>query len=326
MDFFEKQKGARFTFELENGESLQLVYLLQANSLREKWLNEVRTYLKESNTYLNLKISNKNYLHLNQLTEKLNSIIKDINKEYEYEILPSLDGKNDISREKLNYLHEKFEEYGEFGAGDGSGRLYRGQNAHNLWLDLNEWIHITETAMETGEQDFPNYGALVTVYPPYPGRKLEERDKLFLTTEFSWGHLYLGYNTLGKDYMHAFQDNDVRVITNNQVKIQELYSSEVWLCFQQKPLFIKEIESEFYKWYETTEQEAQEKTPIENLNKIALGRYYLGHILINEDLQKFHPIEEDWYFNYHVQKRWNNEVFSQVKNVIGIELLDEPYN
>ena len=322
MNFFEKDKGVKFTFELENGEPLQLIYLLQANSLREKWLNEVKTYSNESGTYLNLKISNKNYLHLNQLTAKLNSIIEDINKEYKYQILIPLSGTEDVSREKLNDLHEKFEEYGEHSS-PYDGKLYNGENVHNLWLDLNEWIHITETAMETREDDFPNYGCLVTVYPPYPGRVLEERDKLFLTTEFLWGHLYLGYNTLGKDYMHVSQDDDVRVITNDQVKVQERYSSEVWLCFQQKTYFLKDIESEFYKWYETTEQDAQERIPLENLNKLALGRYYLGHILINEDLLKFHPIEEEWYFNPHVQKRWNNEVFSQIKSVTGIELLNE---
>lgn len=322
MNFFEKDKGVKFTFELENGQPIQLIYLLQPNSLREKWTNEVKTYLKEDNTYLNLKISNKNYSHLNQLTEKINSIVKDINDSYTEKLLIPLSGIGDVCREKLNDLHEKFEEYGEHSSPYG-GKLYRGENVHNLWLDLNEWIHITETAMETGEQDFPNYGALVTVYPPYPGRKLEERDKLFLTTEFSWGHLYLGYNTLGKDYMHVSQDDDVRVITNNQVKVQENYSSEVWLCFQRRTYFIKDIESEFYKWYETTEQEAQERIPLENLNKLALGRYYLGHIMINEDLLKFHPIEEDWYFNPDVQKRWNNEVFSQVKSVTGIELLNE---
>lgn len=322
MNFFEKDKGVKFTFELETGQSIELIYLLQPNSLREKWINEVTTYSKQDNTYLNLKISNKNHSHLNQLAEKINSIVADINNSYTDQLLIPLSGTDDVSREKLNNLHEKFEEYGEYSSPYG-GELYRGENVHNLWLDLNEWIHVTETAMETREQDFPNYGALVTVYPPYPGRKLEERDKLFLTTEFSWGHLYLGYNTLGKDYMHVSQDDDVRVIVNNQVKVQENYSSEVWLCFQQRTYFIKDIESEFYKWYETTEQEAQERIPLENLNKLALGRYYLGHIMINEDLLKFHPIEEDWYFNPDVQKRWNNEVFSQVKSVTGIELLNE---
>lgn len=325
MDFFEKDKIVKYTFELEDSQLLQLVYWLQPNSLREKWINEVKTYLKKDNTYLNLKISNKNYLHLHELAEKINSIVKKINLSYKHKILGPLEGTGDISREKLNKLHEAFEIYGEHSECIG-GKLYRGEETHNLWLDLNEWIHITETAMETGKDDFPNYSALVTVYPPYPGRKLEEKDKLFLSTEFSWGELYLGYNTLGKDYISAFLDNDVRVITNKQVKIQENYSSEVWLCFGQNSCSSKNLEMEFYKWYETIGQEAQELIPIEDLNKLALGRYYLGRILINEDLLKFHPIEKDWYTDEDLQKRWNNEVFSKIRNVKEIELLYEPNN
>ena len=316
MNFFEKDKGVRFTFELENGELLKLTYLLQPNSLREKWLNEVKTYRKQGNTTLNLKISNKNYLHLNQLTEKLNLIIDNINNSYDCKMLSSLNGIRDANRENLNYLHEKFEEYGA------DRTLYLNEEVHHLWLDLNEWIHITETAMETTEDVFPQYSALVTVYPPYPGRRLEEKDKLFLSTDFSWGHLYLGYNTLGKDYMSAYQDDDVRVITNKQVKVQERYSSEVWLCFQAKSYVQKLSELEFYKWYETVDQAAQELIPIENLNTLALGRYYLGHIIVNEDLLKFHSIEHDWYFNLELQKRWNNEVFSQVKSVVEMELYE----
>lgn len=319
MEFFEKDKHAKFIFELENGQSLQLTYYLQPNSLREKWLNEVKTYLNRDNASLNLKISNKNYLHLNQLTEKINSIVKDINNAYNFDILSFLNGTEDANREKLNNLHEKFEEYG------GDKKLYLGEDVHKLWLDLNEWIHVTEVAMGTRVKDFPQYSALVSVYPPYDGRRLEEKDKLFLTTDFSWGHLYLGYNTLGKDYMHACHDDDVRVITNNQVKVQERYSSEVWLCFQNKSYCQKLTELQFYKWYETIEQEAQEIMPIDNLNALALGRYFLGHIVVDDDLLRFHPIEEDWYFNTEIQKRWNNEVFSKIKSVIRIEI-DEQDN
>jgi len=320
MNFFGKDKLVRFTFELENGELLPLTYLLQPNSLREKWLNEVQTYLNEDGTYLNLKIANKNYSQLKQLTEELNSIVKKINYIYGYEIVVPLDGTGDVCREKLNNLHEKFEEYGEHSSYNG-GSLFRGQKAHDLWLDLNEWIHITEIAMETTEKDFPQYSALVTVYPPYPGRKLEEKDKLFLTTESLWGHLYLGYNTLGKDYMHAAQDNDVRVITNNQVKVQELYSSEVWLSFQGRSYFQKVTEMEFYQWYETLDQEAQEKIPIENLNTLALGRYYLGIIMIDDHFLNIHPVKKDWYIKEELQKKWNEQVFSQVKSVTKIELI-----
>lgn len=314
MDFFEITKGATFTFELENGDPLRLSYMLQPNSLREKWINEIKTHKSKNNSWLNLKISNKDRSHLNELTEKLNCIIGDLNRGYDFQILPTLNGVQNIERETLNHLHEIFEEYGA------NNLLYRGEVIHNLWLDLNEWIHITEVAMETTNDVFPQYSALVTVYPPYPGRKLEEKDKLFLSTDFSWGQLYLGYNTLGKDYLSVSQDDDVRVVTNNQVKVQEMYSSEVWLCFQGISNHQKLIEMEFYKWYETTIQEAQELIPIENLNTLGLGRYYLGNILINKDLLKFHPIEEDWYFNRNLQKKWNNEVFSKVVSVKNIQI------
>lgn len=321
MNFFEKNK-VRFTFELENDQPLQLEYQLQSNSLREKWINEVKSCLKKSNAYLNLKISNKNYLHLDELKEKINSIVKEINNAYEYEILVPLNRTKDINKTKLNNLHEKFEEYGEYGAGDGDGPWYRGQKVHDLWLNLNEWIHITETAMETKSHDFPNYSALVTVYPPYPGKNLEEKDKLFLTANFSWGHLYLGYNTLGKDYMHVSLDDDIRVITNNQIKVQNMYGSEAWLCFQQNTFFLNETESQFYSWYKTLNKEVQEMIPVEDLSKLALGRYYLGCIVINRDLTKFHPIEQDWYSNAELQKRWNNEVFSKIKKVTKIDFYE----
>jgi hypothetical protein len=59
------------------------------------------------------------------------------------------------------------------------------------------------------------------------------------------------------------------------------------------------------------------------LNTLALGRYYLGNISINQDLLRYHPIVEDWYFNKNLQKRWNNEVFSKIKNVTDMELWHE---
>lgn len=314
MNFFEKTKAVTYTFELGDKKPLRLTYLLQANSLREKWINEIKTHKNKNDSWINLKISNKDRSHLKELTEKLNFIINNLNSGYDFQILPTLSGIENIERETLNYLHEIFEEYGA------NPLLYRGEIIHNLWLDLNEWIHITEVAMETTDDSFPSYSAVVTIYPPYPGRKLEEKDKLFLSTEFSWGQLYLGYNTLGKDYMSAAQDDDVRVVTNKQVKVQEMYSSEAWLCFQSMSPMQKMTEMQFYQWYETIEQEAQELIPVGNLNVLGLGRYYLGHILINKDLLDFHPIKEDWYFDQKLQKRWNSEVFSKVKKIKHIKI------
>lgn len=317
MNLFEKKKAVGFIFKLKDENLLELDYLLQPNSLREKWLNEIKTYQNKGKISFNLNISNKNYSDLDQLVEKLNSIIEKLNDTYESKILLPIDGKDSVNQKILNDLHEKFEEYGE------NKFPYLGEPVHYLWLQLNEWIHITEVAMETTEDKFPQYGAVITAYPPYPGRKLEEIDKLFLSTDFSWGHLYLGYNTLGKDYMSAVCDNDIRVIVNKQIKVQEMYSSEVWLCFQNKTYtnMQKTRELEFYQWYESLDQEYQELIPIENLNILGLGRYYLGHILINKDLLKFHSVPEDW-SNYKIQKEWNNKVFSKVESVVDVKIYE----
>jgi len=54
-----------------------------------------------------------------------------------------------------------------------------------------------------------------------------------------------------------------------------------------------------------------------------LGRYYLGSILIDKTFLDFHPVRDDWYFDMRLQKRWNEEVFSKVKSVTSMELLDD---
>lgn len=78
---------------------------------------------------------------------------------------------------------------------------------------------------------------------------------------------------------------------------------------------------EFYQWYESLDQEYQELIPIENLNVLGLGRYYLGHILINKDLLKFHSITEDW-SDHKIQKEWNNKVFSKVESVVDVKIYE----
>jgi len=319
--FLSGRKNVRYTFELEDGKQLQLQYTLQENSLTDRWIKEVKLYSRTKGSYPNLDLSNKSYTKasLVELYGKLNSIIDTINSVYEDKPLVPLKGLRDLNRENMNRLHEKFEEYGEKGT-FGSGPWYRGERIHTTWLNLNDYIHITENALDIKKGEFPNYSCLATVFPPYPGKKLEEEDKIFLTTEFSWGHLYLGYNTLGKDFMSAAYDNDARVVDNEQVKIQSMYSSEAWLCFHERSHYLKDFESQFERWYKKLNQDTKDKIPLTDLSKLAFGRYYLGCIVVNRDLSKFHPIEKDWYNDANLQKRWNDEVFSKVKDIRKIEV------
>ena len=168
-------KFAVFYFRMEGGKILPITFDLQPNSLREKWLEQIRIKEQEENAYLDLKITNKSIQDLPFLKEKLNSIVSHINKVYETDRLPLLEGE--IDQNKLNYLHELFEEYGEESL---DPERFLSEEAHDTWLSLNEWIHITEIAMKTSPDMFPCYSCLCSIYPPYPGEPLDEGDKLFL--------------------------------------------------------------------------------------------------------------------------------------------------
>ena len=79
---------------------------------------------------------------------------------------------------------------------------------------------------------------------------------------------------------------------------------------------------QFYQWYQSLDQEVQELIPIGDLNALSLGTYYLGHLFINQDLLKFHPVVEDWWTNQNLRKEWNNKVFSKVKSVVDVKIYE----
>jgi hypothetical protein len=327
----------KFYFKLRTGKELILTYSLQPNSLRDRWIQQVKTRNQEPKSYCDLKIANKTFQDALYLVEKLNSIVLNINKYYDKQ-LPIFTNTAEINRDTLNHLHEEFELYGErhqtliveqhyhTNVINGNPKQWPGvkfnPDFHELWMQLNQWIHITETAWDIVDDKFPNFSCLVHIYPPVPGEPLNEIDKLFLDTNFEWGCLYLGYNTLGKDYSHTAQDNDVRVITNNQIKVQSLFSTEVWLNFEQVSADHKTEELKFWNWYSLQSQEVKELIPIDNINKLALGRYYMGQLIYDETFLNYHNDENDWLYDAELKSRWNREVFSLIESAIKIEIVE----
>ena len=128
-------KFAVFYFRMEGGKILPITFDLQSNSLREKWIEQIRIKEQEEDAYLNLKITNKNVEDLPYLKNKLNSIVSHINKLYETDRLPLLEGDpSEIDQDKLNHLHEMFEEYGEESL---DPERFLSEEAHETWLSLN---------------------------------------------------------------------------------------------------------------------------------------------------------------------------------------------
>jgi len=171
------------------------------------------------------------------------------------------------------------------------------------------------------DQDYPNFSCLIQ-YTPFveQGAPITEEDKLFLDHDGKWGKLYLGYNTLGKDYMHAYVDDDKRVITNNQVKVQKFLSSEVWLNFSKDHIggAHKEYELQFYQWWKTLGN-----VPFPSIDELSLGRYYIGEISFDQTFLDFHPVYEDWLIpNSDIRKEWNLKVFSKIVKATGVKIIN----
>jgi hypothetical protein len=342
-------KIAQFRFELKDGSPLILTYNLQDNSLTPKWINIVNQR-KEENPQpskiekffkgekfprdpLELKIANKTPADLPELLNKLNELATELNKYYDVQ-LPVFTSVDQLDYKILNYLHEEFERYGERHAEmqnryteirpNQDPNVWPGtgfkKEFHQCWLDLNQWIHITENAMQN--DDWPSFSCLVQ-YLPFveQGAPIDEIDKLFLEKEMQWGHLYLGYNTLGKDYSHAFEDHDDRVVFNEQVKVQKYLSSEVWLNFSKNTSVVphKNYELEFYKWW----QNLDPPMPFPNISEIALGRYYIGVLSFDQTFLDFHPVHDDWLVpDSDLRKDWTLKVFGKIVKATGIKILD----
>ena len=116
-------------------------------------------------------------------------------------------------------------------------------------------------------------------------------------------------------------DNDIEVVDRDQVRPQRRFAAETWLNFgQDSPKF--NIKYEFYKWYQTLNEEQKTKVPIDNLNEMTFGRLLLGQIIISDELLAFHPVMEDWLHpNHECKQRWNLEVFSKAKEIINVKFI-----
>ena len=108
------------------------------------------------------------------------------------------------------------------------------------------------------------------------------------------------------------------------VKPQERFSAETWINFGPDDWTNYNIAS-FERWYLTLPKELQSRVPVDNLNELSLGRYRIGHILINDDyFLKYHPIEQDWLSHSHpIKQQWNKEVFSTFTEIIKIRYGDD---
>ena len=252
-----------------DGNKHSLFYYLYHTPFISKWTELVKKNLSNPGHSIYQSLNNLTFEDLNKITTDLKECCTWLNKQG---YGPKLPVYNKFNNTRLNELHEIFEQWGivRDNKKDPHGII------ESKWFSLNENIHQCEDVLTARNLNtYLNMGGLIDIHPLGLHNDLTEDDKLLLTTEFKWGELYLGYNTLGKDYLTIMQTNDIRAIDNDEVKPQTRYAAESWQFFglDQLPVHCAQA---FSMWYQTLPEATKKKIP---LNDLTLGRIILGKLI-----------------------------------------------
>jgi hypothetical protein len=205
-----------------------------------------------------------------------------------------------VSQDQLNKLHSEF-----------VGNLKPFSSEDELTINL--LIH----AIESKNSLLTEYDATTHFYknPDNVKIPIKEEYKLWLLNENKWGHLLLGFGTLGKSWNEIMTTND----NLDDLNIQSDISSETMMVFNSEYPYAKAPEKKLYAWAKSSNN----VVPLDNLNQLSLGNYLLGQVIITDVFLDFHPTISDWYVpNHYCKLPWNKEVLGYNATVESIKFFN----
>ena len=307
---------------LDRNEKLHTLYFHIIDSdLSHRWIQATKENQNRKDKYLTSIFTNTVYKDIDRVRNRLTDVINRINEVYD-EPLPTYPEVEELDTFHLNYLHEEFERYGDRMQELMDRGSHWSADMHEDFLELNEVIHLHEDVLKSKTAEFPNMAVLYDYYPQEIHYPIKESDKIWLTPELKWGELYLGYNTLGKDWFKVMCDHDLEVIEREKVRPQQRFDAEAWMNFG------PDIDSwwsnlQLEQWYNKLPVELQRKVPINNLNKLCYGRYRIGWLIVDETFVYKYGGDIEDYKKPRSQAKldWNYNVFSTFEKIVSVEFV-----
>ena len=292
------------------------------SDLARRWVSITKQNQANPEKYIFSRLANVTHKQMPEVRKRLTDTIIAINSIYD-EPLPTYDDLECLSTDELNYLHEEFERYGDRMNELIIKEVNWSRQMHENFLQLNELIHLHEDVNSSKIMPFPAMGCLYDYYPQELHTPILESDKKWLVSNFSWGDLYLGYNTLGKDWMKVQMDNDLDVIERDMVRPQRRFAAETWINFG-ADIKDRYSETQFEKWVNGLPENLRKRVPDDNLNELTYGRFKIGSIVCDENyFYKYNSDPNHWKFPSSKAKLdWNMNVYSTFVKVDSIKFYD----
>lgn len=296
-----KQRHKYFDFQFQDAKSLvSLKYKIHQNkSVANKFFNSIKDFIattpdvKCGYTSANgLRYSQQDItsllkkLQLNIILLNRNSHVFDL-KKLDEDLLKNVTKAN--LHQVLNLLHEDFEQnmndlqvkYPKVSTIVGYSDRY---------LQICEFLNTINNTIHELEGTFHNYLNLIN-QKDYGGFystclidnnswtgsrvNLTAKDYNEFSLEQFFGQLVMGYDTTGKNLLHAYWTNDLKIIKEHKITPQTSFSSNVLLYFKSNSLTSESVYNGFCQWYEQN-QIAQygysNKIADESLGNITIGQ------------------------------------------------------
>lgn len=313
----------KITFLDHLEEEHSISFKLTTSDISLRWQRIVNNN-KSASKYLHSVLMNSVYAQIPKLHAELQNVVVNLNKLYDRPLVTYTDSI--LTKSQLNILHEQFELYGDRIPELQKLRMLSNNivndELHMEFCKLNELIHKYEDALNNTPDRWPAMSVLTDYYPADIYEPLKEQDKLYLESDFKWGSLYLGYNTLGKDWAGVCSSNDIDVILRDQVRIQQRFAAENWIYFGRDFDDFERIEK-FENWYLNLPQNVQEKVPVDNLNHLSFGRLRVGSIIIDEYFLNYNNNLDHWKIpNSTAKLKWSKEIFSTFIKVVKFDFYE----
>ena len=301
-----------------DGKKHSVFYYLYDTSFKHKWVELVKQNFKGPDAKVFSSYQNFSQGDRPAVTKLLQDCVSWLNEHTDpLWTLPTYD---QFDQEKLNELHSMFEDWGDLR--ETIEYLPDNKDTDEYWFDLNRIIHQCEAVLISEQLNTSLImGAVIDIHPRGLKNKLLDEDKILLTTQFKWGELYLGYNTLGKDYIAVMLGNDISAIEKDGVSPQRGYAAETWLHFG-FDMITAQLAQGFSKWVKTLPQNIQTKIPTD-LNDLTLGRIVLGRLLPHKtpSCMEVNNNLTDWEISRHsCKEEWNIKYFSTFVECVEMNL------